>query len=197
MELVNFAGQDDKTNKKKYAINNISGAKSQDKKGLQTLADLEGLVDDGLTVKFLHSFYYYTGSLSQPGCNENIKRIVMLNPIEVFTETYNNIKLKVLDGFNIQVNSRRAVNIGQNSMKGYQVYKHIDTTDKQKCTSSKILEKYVDPAYKEKLSAGEYKDYQALLLAAQENQKRYSSTLKNLQRDEKSQTDSLSVKTDV
>lgn len=82
-------------------------------------------------------------------------------------------------------------------MKGYQVYKHIDTTDKQKCTSSKILEKYVDPAYKEKLSVGEYKDYQALLLAAQENQKRYSSTLKNLQRDDKSQTDSLSVKTDL
>jgi hypothetical protein len=49
---------------KKFSNKVLVNANPKAKAYMDTIADLEGLVDDGLTQKFLHSFYYYSGSLS-------------------------------------------------------------------------------------------------------------------------------------
>jgi hypothetical protein len=40
-------------------------------------------------------------------------------------------------------------------MKGYQVFKHVDNSDKAKCSATEIIKKYEDPAFISKLSPKE------------------------------------------
>lgn len=129
-----------------------------------TLGSLEGLVDDGLKKRFQHSFYYYEGSLSQPGCQDNIKRVVMSEGILIDPKSFENLKEKVLDGFTWKENNRLPVNQGTGTMKdSYVVYRHIDTSQRASCPTREILKKYTDPEYKKKLSSSEYKDYLKLI----------------------------------
>lgn len=121
---------------------------------MDIIGSLEGLVDDGLTQRFQNSFYYYTGSLSQPGCDDNIKRIVMFNEIMVNTQLFGVIRDKVLDGFTFKQNYRKPANKDKGTMQGYKVFKHIDISQKQKCPTSQILQKYTNKNYKAKLNDG-------------------------------------------
>ena len=41
----------------------------------------------------------------------------------------------------------------------YKVYKHIDTTQRAKCPTKEILQKYTNKDYKKKLTPGEYQNY--------------------------------------
>ena len=47
----------------------------------ETICSLEGLVDEGINARFQHSFYTYSGSLSQPRCTKNVQRVVMYETI--------------------------------------------------------------------------------------------------------------------
>lgn len=140
---------------KKYEVNKIMGDGSGIENG-ETLASLEGLVDDGLNARFQHSFYFYTGSLSQPGCDDDVKRVVMYEDILITPLIFNNLKDKVLDGFNYKENNRLPINQGKGTMKGgaipYKVFKHIDTTQKANCPTKEILQKFTNKDYKKKLS---------------------------------------------
>lgn len=107
LKEVNFVGANGQA--KKYAAVKLNGAelKASDP---TTLGSLEGLVDDGLSKKFQHSFYYYVGSMSQPGCQDQVKRIVFYEGIQVDPKSYNSLKEKVLDGFTYKENNRLPVN---------------------------------------------------------------------------------------
>lgn len=63
------------------------------------IANMEGLIDDGLKARFPYSFYYYTGSITQPGCKSDVIRIVMYTKIDTNMDLFNNLKSKVLDGY--------------------------------------------------------------------------------------------------
>jgi len=60
----------------------------KDNKNDKMLANLEGLVDEGLSANFKNSFYYYTGTMSQPLCFDRVKRIVMLKNVTIDIKTY-------------------------------------------------------------------------------------------------------------
>ena len=47
---------EDPTAQKPLSLTKLAGAKSQDS---QLVANLEGLIDDGLKARFPYSFYYY------------------------------------------------------------------------------------------------------------------------------------------
>jgi len=44
-----------------------------------------------------HSFYYYIGSISHPPCS-SVKRVVMIEPIEVSRESIENVKKLMTNG---------------------------------------------------------------------------------------------------
>lgn len=178
---VNFVAQQGES--KKYAAVKLDSSKNGLKNtDATTLGSLEGLVDDGLKKRFQHSFFYYEGSLSQPGCQDNIKRIVMTDSILIDPKSYNNVKEKVLDGFTWKENNRMPVNQGTGTMKNsYTVYKHIDTTSRASCPTREILKKYTDPDYKKQLSSGEMKNYLELMKNANDMETKYSNAYKNFQ----------------
>lgn len=144
------------------------------------VANLEGLIDDGLKARFPYSFYYYQGSLSQPGCKTEIHRVVMYNKIDVNVDLFNNLKSKVLDGYAGKQNFRRPSNEGTKTMKGFRVLRHIDTSQKQKCPTSEILKAYTDPDYKRNLSPSEYLDYKKLIAGLSAEEQKYSSAYEKL-----------------
>lgn len=177
LKEVNFIPQNGQT--KKYQFNSLNQNSQIKGTDVTTLGSLEGLVDDGLKKRFQHSFYYYMGSISQPGCQDNVKRIVMYEGIQVDPKSYNTLKEKVLDGFNWKENNRMPVNQGTGTMKDrYIVYKHIDISNKASCPTREILKKYTDPNYVAKLSSGEYKSYLELIKEANSMETKYSNAYK-------------------
>lgn len=93
--------------------------------GGEYIADLEGLVNDGLSQVFKHSFYAYEGSLSQPNCQNRITRVVFSEVITINAEYFENLKGKVLDGFE-HINHRKIQN--EKVSGNYRIYRHIDTS---------------------------------------------------------------------
>jgi carbonic anhydrase len=63
------------------------------------IANLEGLIDDGLKARFPYSFYFYKGSLSQPTCKSEVLRAVMYTKIDVAVDLFDSFKSKVMDGY--------------------------------------------------------------------------------------------------
>lgn len=71
----------------------------ENSKDSSLIANMEGLIDDGLKARFPYSFFYYQGSLTQPGCKTEVHRVVMYNKIDVNIDLFNNLKMKVLGGY--------------------------------------------------------------------------------------------------
>ena len=85
----------------------------------ETICSLEGLVDEGITARFQHSFYAYSGSMSQPRCSVDVHRVIMYETIEVNEDLFMNLKQKVMDGYPEKENFRLPRNFNTKSMSSY------------------------------------------------------------------------------
>jgi len=190
MAVTNLVSEDE-TLQKPLSMTPLASPKASDN-GL--IANMEGLIDDGLKARFPYSFYYYQGSISQPGCKADVIRIVMYTKIDTNVDLFNSLKSKVLDGYAHKQNFRKPSNEGTNTMKGFRVFRHIDTSQKQHCPTSEIMKAYENPEYKRNLAPGEYLDYKKLIAGLTEKEQKFSSAYEAL--NAQGQMDSLK-KTEV
>jgi len=82
--------------------------------------------------------------MSQPPCELDVKRVIMTEEILVSQSVFDTVRSKMIDGFSPS-NHRKALNEGTNQVSPiYKMYRHIDQSNKIQCSTSKILDKYVD-----------------------------------------------------
>lgn len=118
--------------------------------------------------------------MSQPPCELDVSRIVMTEEILVSSAIFDTIKSKVTDGFGPS-NHRPPVNEGAGTVgANYKMYRHIDQSNKIMCSTSKIMEKYIDKDINSILTEKQKIDYEKLIKEAQNVQDKYTNIFNKL-----------------
>lgn len=104
----------------------------------------------------------------------------MTEEILVSSQIFDTVKQKFTDGYNPQ-NHRKPRNEGLNQVgANYKMYRHIDQSNKMQCSTSKILQKYIDRDIDSVLTEQQRIDYWKLIQEAELVQKKYTHIFNSL-----------------